>query len=192
MPPSIGPGRYKAFKAERSSRLFGLSFRQISRIPPDSNWNIASVRPEPNNCIVFASLSEVLAQSRSVLSARFMLSKQSLMMVSVLSARKSIFKTPTFSRSDISYWVVTSSLLLTAIGISSCKGFGVITTPAAWTEEWRAQPSKRRARSITCRTFASVSIALPSSGTCSTACAIVTFRPRTGGGISFEMRSTSA
>src|SRR5476651_1338055 len=129
IPPSIGPGRYSAFSAERSSRLFGLSLRHISRIPPDSNWNIASVRPEPNNCIVFSSLSEVLAQSTSMLSARFMLNKQSLMMVRVLSARKSIFKTPTFSRSDISYWVVTSSLLLTAMGISSCSGFGVVITP---------------------------------------------------------------
>ena len=134
IPPSMGPGRYKALSAERSSMFLGLSLRQISCIPDDSNWKIASVRPSLNSCIVFSSLSKIFAHTISSLSMRFMLFKQSLIMVSVLSARKSILSTPTFSRSVISYCVVTSSLAETAMGINSCSGSGVITTPAACTD----------------------------------------------------------
>ncbi len=91
------------------------------------------------------------------------------MMVSVVRPRKSILSMPVFSRSDISNCVVNSCLLLTATGINSSSGTGLMTTPAAWTEEWRAQPSSRLAMSMTFLTCGSVSIACFSSGTVSMA-----------------------
>jgi hypothetical protein len=40
---SIGPGRYSAFSAIRSSRRSGLACTSVSFMPPDSNWNTAVV-----------------------------------------------------------------------------------------------------------------------------------------------------
>src|SRR6266550_2549877 len=97
-------------------RITGQLLRQLHRLFLIDDY---SVRPSLNSCIVFSSLSKTFAHTISSLSMRFMLFKQSLIIVSVLSARKSILSTPTFSRSVISYCVVTSSLAETAIGISS-------------------------------------------------------------------------
>jgi hypothetical protein len=40
---SIGPGRYRAFSAIRSSRQSGRALTSVSFMPPDSNWNTAVV-----------------------------------------------------------------------------------------------------------------------------------------------------
>ena len=121
-----------------------------------------------------------------------MLSKQSLITVKAVSARKSTLSMPVFSRSDIANWVVSSSFAETATGINSWRGSGEITTPAAWTDECRAQPSSRRAISISSLTWGFEAISFLSSGTCSRAREMLTLRPRTGGGMSFEILSTSA
>jgi hypothetical protein len=142
--------------------------------------------------MVFSSLSAISAQLISSPSSCLMLFKQSFITVKAVSAKKSILSMPVFSRSDMTYWVVSSSFPETAIGMSSWSGTGAITTPAACTEEWRAHPSRRRAISINSLTVGLVSISFLSSGTCSRAWVRETFRPRTGGGISLAIRSTSA
>ncbi len=67
-----------------------------------------------------------------------------------------------------------------------------MTTPAAWTDVCLEHPSSLNARSTRSATFLSESTAFLSSGTCSSAWLMLTFLPRTGGGISFAIRSTSA
>ena len=55
----------------------------------------------------------------------------------------------------MSYWVVTSPVLLLKRGTRSVRGWGEITTPAAWMEAWRVVPSRRRETSMSSLTFGS-------------------------------------
>src|SRR5947199_340875 len=98
------------------------------------------------------------------------------MTVSVVSPRKSILSRPMVSRSSIAYCVVISSLLLLYSGTISCKGWGEITTPAAWVEAWRASPSRRPATSINSATRGSRSLSCRISGDCASASFSVMFR----------------
>ena len=132
------------------------------------------------------------AQSITRPSDCLILFKQSLITVKAVSARKSIFSIPVFSKSDMEYCVVNSSLDETATGISSRSGVGEITTPAACTEACLAQPSRRFAKSINSLTCGLLSTAERNSDTCSSACAILTLRPLMGGGINLAILSTSA
>ena len=45
----IGPGRYNASTAERSSNFSGIRDRRRARIGEDSNWNTPIVSPRESN-----------------------------------------------------------------------------------------------------------------------------------------------
>src|SRR5215213_5803280 len=106
-------------------------------MPDDSNWKTASVLPSANTARALASLSAISGHLISSPSICLMLIKQSFITVKAVSAKKSILSMPVFSRSDITYCVVSSSLPETATGINSWSGSGEITTPAATTDRRR-------------------------------------------------------
>ena len=56
---SIGPGRYKASKATKSSKLLMITSFKALVIPCESNWNILDVKPKFNISKVFLSLKEI-------------------------------------------------------------------------------------------------------------------------------------
>ena len=93
--------------------------------------------------------------------------------VSVRSPRKSIFKRPNSSNVTIVYCVVMLPSEALDSGTNSSTGFGLITTPAAWTEVCRGSPSKRIAISISFFAESSVSYIVRSSGFIFIAFAIV-------------------
>ena len=104
---SIGPGRYKAFIAIKSSMTVGFSFFKNSRIPDDSNWKTPIVRPFANNLYTSGSSREIFSM--------FIVSPLSLIRFTALSItvrflkpRKSSFKSPNSSSPFISYCEVTS------------------------------------------------------------------------------------
>ena len=83
--------------------------------------------------------------------------------------RKSIFRSPAFSMSPISHWVVTTSLALSLLGsfwsgTSSSSGRSAITTPAACVPTLRFIPSSRRAKSSSRATSGSSSASRRSAG----------------------------
>ena len=79
-------------------------------MPLDSNWKIASVRPSEKTLSESASSSAIFERSSAAPVSVLIVLRQSSMIVSVVSARKSIFSMPVFSRSDMAYCVVISSL----------------------------------------------------------------------------------
>ena len=93
------------------------------------------------------------SRSGGFLPLSLMFSTASSRMESVWSPRKSIFTRPSFSTGSIVNWVtvwVTSSSpsgadgavdLMRRMGTRSVMGTGVMTTPAACWEAWRASPS---------------------------------------------------
>ncbi len=77
---------------------------------------------------------------------RFLISRSaSWISVSVVSPRKSILRSGSFSSPLMSNCVTISSRLVLYSGTSSFSGCGEITTPAACTEQLRARPSRRSA-----------------------------------------------
>ena len=66
---SIGPGRYNAFIAMRSSIWVGFNFFKNSRIPEDSNWKTPMVNPFANNLYTLGS--SILILAISIISPRF-------------------------------------------------------------------------------------------------------------------------
>ena len=77
--------------------------------------------------------------------------------VNVRSPKKSIFNRPSSSILSLSYCVTKPSSLEFCTGTYSSNGTAEITTPAAWVEEFLAMPSKRKQRSNSSFTDASLS-----------------------------------
>ena len=57
MPPSSGPGRYRALVAMMSRKWSGFIFCSRSRMPPLSNWKMPLVSPRHSSANVSASSS---------------------------------------------------------------------------------------------------------------------------------------
>ena len=108
--------------------------------------------------------------------------------VSVLSPRRSTFKSPNSSSVPIGNCVVTDSSFFWS-GTNSLIGFSDITTPEACVEAWRGSPSSLQERSMSLFTFASVLYKSLSSLDSSIARASVML---SSFGISLAILSTSA
>ncbi|CKR97229.1 Uncharacterised protein [Mycobacterium tuberculosis] len=109
---SIGPGRYSAFSAIRSSSRVGRASFSMPCMPRDSNWNTASVLPSENSLYVAASFSGMFSNAKfSWPLWRFMMNSRAISrMVSVARPRKSNFTRPMASTSSLSYWLTADSL----------------------------------------------------------------------------------
>src|SRR5438445_250479 len=66
---AIGPGRYSAPSAIRSSKTVGLTWRSASRIPDDSNWKTPVASPRASISYVLRSSSGIVEMSRPGTSA---------------------------------------------------------------------------------------------------------------------------
>ena len=60
---SIGPGRYSALAAIRSSRRSGCIFISRSCMPPDSNWKMPLVSPRQKRSRTFWSVRSIFSMS---------------------------------------------------------------------------------------------------------------------------------
>ncbi len=91
---SIGPGRYNAFIAAKSSMERGLSFESHSRMPDDSNWKTPTVCPSPIISKVFSSSRGIVSMSMSIFRVCLIKRSARSMTLSVIKPRKSIFTAP--------------------------------------------------------------------------------------------------
>ncbi len=130
-------------------------------IPPLSNWNTPSVRPEEiisktflSSKSIFIILSSMFIVASSKIPAR---RAASCITVNVRSPKKSIFKSPSSSSVVMVNCVVTVPSAALESGIYSSTGFGLIKTPAAWIEICLGSPSRRLDMSISPFACSSVS-----------------------------------
>ena len=151
----MGPGRYKEITAVKSSMDFGPSPTSTLRMPADSNWNTPCACPFASISKTAGSSSGTFEISKSGIRLRTSFS-QSFIAVRLRRPRKSILSKPNSSRVVIVNCVTTESSGF-ATGTNSVIGCGAITTPAAWTEEWRGIPSTLSAVSISSVTLGSES-----------------------------------
>ena len=136
--------------ATRSSSPLGLSARKCFFIPSDSNWKSPVVSPRWNNSIVSLSSAGSASTSTSMPRNSFMLAKHSLITVSVLSPRKSIFRSPSDSTKWPSYCVVRSDSPSVAItGVVSRSGSRLMMMPHACTPLFLTEPHSSSARRST-------------------------------------------
>ena len=141
MPDSIGPGRYKATKAETSLNWEGCNFLIKSRMPPLSNWKIPSVLQLESRSYVFLSSSGIsLISNWGSWRLRIIFSALSIT-VKVRRPKKSIFNKPKLEHGSPSNWVVMESRAPRESGTYSDTASLVISTPAAWIPVWRLRPS---------------------------------------------------
>ena len=144
----MGPGRYRAFIAIRSSMAVGFNFLRNSRIPDDSNWNTPIVSPFEKSLYTLESSSGIFSISISF-SRSFKSFRVLSITVRLRKPRKSSLRRPNSSKPFISYWEVTSPCGERYKGTKSVKSPGAITTPAAWMDAWRFIPSNTFECSIT-------------------------------------------
>ena len=107
----MGPGRYRATRAVRSSTLRGFAWVSSRFIPADSNWNTPTECPCPSiwntagsSCWTFSTSNPGSRRAASFwawsITDKF------------LRPRKSIFKSPSSSMAVMVYWVTTTSSFL--------------------------------------------------------------------------------
>ena len=144
---SIGPGRYKAFIAIRSSKTVGFKSFKCFCIPGDSYWKIPTVSPLWNSSKVFLSSIGKLSGSNSIPYLAFTILTVSLIRVKVFKPKKSILSKPACSTTALSNCVTNKSeSLAVAIGTKFLISSGVIITPQAWIPVFLSEPS----RSLAC------------------------------------------
>ena len=140
---SNGPGRYSAFIAIKSLNWVGTNSFMYFCIPRDSYWKIPTVSPFWNNSYVFSSSSGNRSGSNLVPVLCATRSTASLIMVKVFNPKKSIFRSPADSTTELSNWVTSrSASFAVVIGTWSVSGEGVIITPQAWIPVFRTLPSR--------------------------------------------------
>ncbi len=119
-------------------------------MPELSSWKTPVVSTRWNSLNVSLSSSGISLMLILMPRPFFKISRVFSIMVRFFRPKKSIFNTPMSSTACISYWVIMSfsSWLERWRGIYSSIDSGVTTTPQAWVEAWRAQPSSFLAISI--------------------------------------------
>ncbi len=158
-------------------------------MPGLSNWKTPSVLPAWNRSNVARSSRGMASMSiRSPVPFSMSL-RASSMTVRLRRPSMSILSRPMASMSPMANWVVTSPLTDWWSGRYSTRGFGVMTTPAAWMEAWRTWPSSFRAMAMSWAILVFFAWSSRSSGTALMAASRVASGPTAG--MSLAMRSTS-
>ena len=101
----IGPGRYNAFIAIKSSKTVGSNSLRYFCIPGDSNWKVQMVLPSQYNWKVAGSSIGIWSTSSSIPRLSSILATASLRIESVLRPKKSILINPVSSITLPSYCV---------------------------------------------------------------------------------------
>ncbi len=150
---SIGPGRYSEIMAVMSAKFVGFNCLRYRRMPADSNWNTPVVSPCCRSLKVCPSSMGICSIFTSLPRVRLMISKLVWMTVRFMRPRKSIFRSPRDSKGFAEYCVmiVFSSFGAFWRAVYVVVAAGVMMTPQACTETWRAFPSNFNALSITLR-----------------------------------------
>ena len=105
---SIGPGRYSATIAVRSSMDVGFMFMHTPVMPADSSWNTPWVLPSASIRKVSGSVSDTVLMLKSGSILRISRWASS-MTVRLRRPRKSIFSNPSSSMVVMVYWVTMVS-----------------------------------------------------------------------------------
>ena len=155
----MGPGRYRAFMAIRSSKQVGCSSIRERCMPADSNWNVPVVMPLQYSSNVLGSSIGIFSMSMSMPWFSLMLARASLMMERFFSPRKSILISPVSSMTPPSYWVtmIFSPSLSVAVltGTQSVMSSRPMITPQACTPVLRTLPSSFSAKRMVSPTLGS-------------------------------------
>ena len=104
----MGPGRYSATMAVRSSMEVGFMLTHTPVMPADSSWKTPWVFPSASMAKVCGSLSGTLSTAKSG-SIRRTCSSASWITVRFRRPRKSIFSSPSSSMVVMVYWVTMVS-----------------------------------------------------------------------------------
>ena len=176
----MGPGRYSAFMAIRSSSRVGLASRSKPCMPRDSNWNTASVWASANSRYTAASSSGKSSNAKFSwpLCRATIMSLAISRIVKVAKPKKSNFTRPMASTSSLSNWLTADSLPgCWYSGQKSVSLPGAISTPPACMPTLRVRPSSFWASASRVLTSSSFSSRSASSGSAFNAPSIVMWVP---------------